>query len=247
MYNGLRRSFIKEIREITTKIRNQQRSITSSTLTGIYTKTGNIIKNIKEERHFRINQKANFSTGKNWNPFYVKKSSTARILEVDGNSTCPDCSSSDVYYVSTVNGGVYCPVCAGIHRELGTHPDFVTLNDDIHVNNEDMQFYESMGNNYVNNVYEAALDVVGANKPTVSSSRDEIIDYIKKKYLECRFSVSRHDRSATENVLYFVSNMRVRGEDFPDLREKTNERAGYTYKEIMDEAFDSPYGLVMAE
>ena len=55
------------------------------------------------------------------------------------NTTSSLSFSLDVYYVSTVNGGVYCPVCAGIHRELGTHPDFVTLNDDIHINNEDMQ------------------------------------------------------------------------------------------------------------
>ena len=47
--------------------------------------------------------------------------------------------SIDVCYISTINGGVYCPICAGIHRELGTHPDFVTLTNDIHIRHEDMQ------------------------------------------------------------------------------------------------------------
>jgi len=191
---------------------------------------------------------AQFSTGNSWNPFSEVVTTKDRILAVEGNVSCSDCSSGDVHYVSTLNGGVYCPVCAGIHREIGIHPDFISLKGDVEVSDEDMQFYESMGNNYVNNIYEASLDVVGADKPTVASTRTEISAYIKEKYLECGYSVSRHDRPATESVLNYVSNMKARGWNVPDLRQKVIERAGATYSEIMDEAFDSPYLLrVVAE
>jgi len=191
--------------------------------------------------------KAYHNTSAFLNPFAEEVTDRDRILAVNGNITCSDCSSGDVHYVSSLNGGVYCPVCAGIHREIGIHPDFIVLKTDIEVSDEDMQFYESMGNHYVNNIYEASLDVVGANKPTVSSTRSEMSDFIREKYLKCSYSVSRHDRSATENVLHYVSNMKARGRDVPSLREKVIERAGATYAEIMDEAFESPYVLQVAE
>jgi len=225
-----------------TRTKSSQRFISSSTFTSIFQKTGSHLALNKEKQESKKSSiTENFSTGRKWNPFYVRKSCYDRILAVEGNRHCPDCSSTDVHFISTINGGLYCPVCAGIHRELGTHPDFLPLSNDIKVSNEDMQFYESMGNYNVNNIYEAALDVTGTNKPTNTSSRCEISDYIQKKYLDCSFSISRHDRPSTENVLHFVSNMRLRGIQIPDLREKVNNRIGTTYNDVMNEAFTSPY------
>lgn len=188
-----------------------------------------------------------YSTSKRWSPLYEKVTDGDRILSIEGNKCCSDCSNSDVQYVSILNGAVYCPVCTGIHRQLGVNPHFVSLKGEIHVSNEDMQFYESMGNDHVNNIYEASLDVVGAEKPTVSSTRTEVSNYIREKYQDCSYSISRHDRPATENVLHFVSNMKSRGRDVPDLREKVIEKAGATYGEMMSEAFDAPYVLHIAE
>ncbi|XP_065067321.1 arf-GAP with coiled-coil, ANK repeat and PH domain-containing protein 2-like [Rhopilema esculentum] len=247
MYRSVAKSILTTISKTNARFKSQERTIYSSIFNGILNQSAKKLASLKREKSEQFTQQATFSTSRSWNPFYARKTSYERILEVDGNKNCPDCSSTDVCYVSTLNGGVYCPVCAGIHRELGTHPDFVALNNEINVSIEDMQFYESMGNNYVNYVYEAALDVVGADKPTITSTRGEISNFIKQKYMECSFSVSRYDRPATENVLYFISNMKARGNLIPDLREKTNERVGSTYSDIMREAFDSPYVLQMAE
>ena len=67
----------------------------------------------------------------------------ANIIAANHNESFLSFYCVDVHFISTINGGLYCPICAGIHRELGIHPDFLALNNDIKFSNEDMQVINS--------------------------------------------------------------------------------------------------------
>ncbi|XP_057305671.1 arf-GAP with coiled-coil, ANK repeat and PH domain-containing protein 2-like [Hydractinia symbiolongicarpus] len=109
-----------------------------------------------------------------------------QIRDLSGNDTCADCSLPNPKWASINLGIVVCIECSGIHRSLGVHISKVrsiTLDD---WDPESIKLLVELGNDVVNNVYEAEVDA-SLKKPTPSSSRQEKEAWIQAKYVDKKF------------------------------------------------------------
>ncbi|XP_008553293.1 arf-GAP with coiled-coil, ANK repeat and PH domain-containing protein 2 [Microplitis demolitor] len=110
-----------------------------------------------------------------------------QLLKIPGNDTCCDCGNPDPKWASINLGITLCIECSGIHRSLGVHYSKVrslTLDD---WEPEILKVMAELGNNVVNNVYEAVKpcgDITKATPKCINSIREA---WIKAKYVDRKF------------------------------------------------------------
>ncbi|KAH0552025.1 arf-GAP with coiled-coil, ANK repeat and PH domain-containing protein 2 [Cotesia glomerata] len=110
-----------------------------------------------------------------------------QLLKIPGNDTCCDCGSLNPKWASINLGITLCIECSGIHRSLGVHYSKVrslTLDD---WEPEILKVMAELGNNVVNNVYEAVKidqEVTKATPKCINSIREA---WIKAKYVDKKF------------------------------------------------------------
>jgi len=122
------------------------------------------------------------NTFKKLHPQYL----LTQIRELPGNDTCVDCVSNKPKWASINLGIILCIECSGIHRSLGVHVSKVrsiTLDD---WDAESIKVMLELGNDVINNIYEAELDSSWL-KPIPSSNRTEKEKWIHAKYVEKKF------------------------------------------------------------
>lgn len=112
------------------------------------------------------------------------------LLKIPGNTACADCGADNPDWASINLGSLYCIECSGIHRNMGVHISKIrSLSLDTRVWDDDMVvLFRLLGNEFVNEVWEAEFQVVSTSfehvKPLPSSSAAEKEIFIRKKYVE---------------------------------------------------------------
>uniref|UniRef100_A0A3B3RDD0 Arf-GAP with coiled-coil, ANK repeat and PH domain-containing protein n=1 Tax=Paramormyrops kingsleyae TaxID=1676925 RepID=A0A3B3RDD0_9TELE len=110
-----------------------------------------------------------------------------KVLTIAGNSHCCDCGTAEPRWASINLGITLCIQCSGIHRSLGVHFSKVrSLTLDMW-EPELLKLMCELGNDVINNIYEARREELGARKPKSGDSRPEIEAYIRAKYVDKRF------------------------------------------------------------
>ncbi|KAL6644455.1 hypothetical protein ACP70R_016063 [Stipagrostis hirtigluma subsp. patula] len=81
------------------------------------------------------------------------------LRKVDGNNMCADCGASEPDWASLNLGALLCIECSGVHRNLGVHISKVrSLTLDVRVWEPSViNLFQSLGNMFVNNVWEEML------------------------------------------------------------------------------------------
>uniref|UniRef100_A0A8C7ALT5 Arf-GAP with coiled-coil, ANK repeat and PH domain-containing protein n=1 Tax=Neovison vison TaxID=452646 RepID=A0A8C7ALT5_NEOVI len=110
-----------------------------------------------------------------------------RVQNVAGNGQCGDCGQPDPRWASINLGVLLCIECSGIHRSLGVHCSKVRSLTLDSWEPELLKLMCELGNNTVNQIYEAQCEGPGSRKPTASSSRQDKEAWIKDKYVEKKF------------------------------------------------------------
>ena len=102
---------------------------------------------------------------------------------MEENRECADCYSKTPRWASTTFGTFVCLRCSGKHRELQVHITKVkSVNLDKWI--PDMvEMYKHVNNAFINAYWEARLPS-GYQKPGQNSSPDEVMRFIKEKYLQ---------------------------------------------------------------
>ncbi|KAM4872450.1 arf-GAP with coiled-coil, ANK repeat and PH domain-containing protein 3 isoform 2-T2 [Thomomys bottae] len=110
-----------------------------------------------------------------------------RVQSVAGNSQCGDCGQPDPRWASINLGVLLCIECSGIHRSLGVHCSKVRSLTLDSWEPELLKLMCELGNQAVNQIYEAQCEGPGSRKPTASSPRQDKEAWIKDKYVEKKF------------------------------------------------------------
>lgn len=122
------------------------------------------------------------------------------ILNVPGNRTCADCSSSVVEWASVNLGLVLCIECSGVHRGLGVHVSKVrSLNLDTW-DKQTVDFMLQQGNKKTNCYYEATLGTgphVTVRKPATNASKAQRSEFIQQKYVALAFTPPLTERTSS--------------------------------------------------
>lgn len=100
--------------------------------------------------------------------------------QVPGNPNCVDCDAPNPEWASINLGVLMCIECSGIHRNLGSHISKVRSLDLDDWPAGPLSVMMSLGNELVNNTWEANLR--GQTKPNPRSSREEKERWIRAKY-----------------------------------------------------------------
>ncbi|XP_062191051.1 ADP-ribosylation factor GTPase-activating protein AGD3-like isoform X2 [Phragmites australis] len=81
------------------------------------------------------------------------------LRKVDGNNMCADCGASEPDWASLNLGALLCIECSGVHRNLGVHISKVrSLTLDVRVWEPSViNLFQSLGNMFVNNIWEERL------------------------------------------------------------------------------------------
>ncbi|XP_026185263.1 arf-GAP with coiled-coil, ANK repeat and PH domain-containing protein 3 [Mastacembelus armatus] len=113
-----------------------------------------------------------------------------------GNQLCCDCGEEEPRWASVNLGVTVCIECSGIHRSLGVHLSKVRSLTLDSWEAEQLKLLCILGNNVVNQIYEARCSEEGRVKPRADSPRAEKEQWIREKYVEKRFvQNSRSDRA----------------------------------------------------
>jgi len=122
-----------------------------------------------------------------------------KLYAVGGNDKCADCNAQAPEWASLNIGVLICIECSGVHRNLGSHLSRVrsVLLDDWP--NECVTVLESLGNTFVNNIYESNLS--GKIKPKPNASREERERWISFKYEKREFITPVVDRTTVKTKL----------------------------------------------
>uniref|UniRef100_A0A8C6UFV7 Arf-GAP with coiled-coil, ANK repeat and PH domain-containing protein n=1 Tax=Neogobius melanostomus TaxID=47308 RepID=A0A8C6UFV7_9GOBI len=110
-----------------------------------------------------------------------------KVLAIPGNSCCCDCGQPDPRWASINLGITLCIQCSGIHRSLGVHFSKVRSLTLDTWEPELLKLMYELGNNVINQIYEARREELGARKPHPGDPRHEVEAYIKAKYVDRRF------------------------------------------------------------
>ncbi|XP_068440988.1 BAR_ACAPs and ArfGap_ACAP domain-containing protein isoform X2 [Clinocottus analis] len=118
-------------------------------------------------------------------------------LRGPGNQRCCDCGEEEPRWASINLGVTMCIQCSGIHRSLGVHLSKVRSLTLDSWEAEQLKLLCILGNNVMNQIYEARCSNEGRVKPQAASERAEKEAWIKQKYVEKRFvqNVSDGDRA----------------------------------------------------
>lgn len=120
-----------------------------------------------------------------------------------GNQRCCDCGEEEPRWASINLGVTMCIECSGIHRSLGVHLSKVRSLTLDSWEAEQLKLLCILGNDVVNQIYEARCSEEGRVKPQAHSPRAEKEAWIKEKYVEKKFVQSnsaqhhRHKDAAT--------------------------------------------------
>uniref|UniRef100_A0A669F9M1 Arf-GAP with coiled-coil, ANK repeat and PH domain-containing protein n=1 Tax=Oreochromis niloticus TaxID=8128 RepID=A0A669F9M1_ORENI len=110
-----------------------------------------------------------------------------------GNQRCCDCGEEEPRWASINLGVTMCIECSGIHRSLGVHLSKVRSLTLDSWEAEQLKLLCILGNDVVNQIYEARCSEEGRVKPQAHSPRAEKEAWIKEKYVEKKF-VQKHHR-----------------------------------------------------
>ncbi|XP_070685014.1 arf-GAP with coiled-coil, ANK repeat and PH domain-containing protein 2 [Pempheris klunzingeri] len=108
-------------------------------------------------------------------------------LRGPGNQRCCDCGEEEPRWASINLGVTMCIECSGIHRSLGVHLSKVRSLTLDSWEAEQLKLLCILGNNVMNQIYEARCSEEGRVKPRADSNRAEKETWIKEKYVEKRF------------------------------------------------------------
>ncbi|XP_041797436.1 BAR_ACAPs and ArfGap_ACAP domain-containing protein isoform X2 [Chelmon rostratus] len=108
-------------------------------------------------------------------------------LRGPGNHRCCDCGEAEPRWASINLGVTMCIECSGIHRSLGVHLSKVRSLTLDSWEAEQLKLLCVLGNNVMNQIYEARCSEEGRVKPRADSLRSEKETWIKEKYVEKRF------------------------------------------------------------
>uniref|UniRef100_A0A8C6WW24 Arf-GAP with coiled-coil, ANK repeat and PH domain-containing protein n=1 Tax=Neogobius melanostomus TaxID=47308 RepID=A0A8C6WW24_9GOBI len=107
-----------------------------------------------------------------------------KVLAIPGNSCCCDCGQPDPRWASINLGITLCIQCSGIHRSLGVHFSKVRSLTLDTWEPELLKLMYELGNNVINQIYEARREELGARKPHPGDPR-----YIHLTPVTCMFKV----------------------------------------------------------
>ncbi|TMS07163.1 Arf-GAP with coiled-coil, ANK repeat and PH domain-containing protein 2 [Larimichthys crocea] len=108
-------------------------------------------------------------------------------LRGPGNQRCCDCGEDEPRWASINLGVTMCIECSGIHRSLGVHLSKVRSLTLDSWDAEQLKLLCVLGNDVMNQIYEARCSEDGRVKPRADSLRSEKEAWIKQKYVEKRF------------------------------------------------------------
>ncbi|XP_035010931.2 BAR_ACAPs and ArfGap_ACAP domain-containing protein [Hippoglossus stenolepis] len=108
-------------------------------------------------------------------------------LRGPGNQRCCDCGEEEPRWASINLGVTMCIECSGIHRSLGVHLSKVRSLTLDSWEAEQLKLLCVLGNDVMNQIYEARCSEEGRVKPSANSPRAEKEMWIKEKYVEKRF------------------------------------------------------------
>lgn len=131
--------------------------------------------------------------------FFFFNRNWQQFLKIPGNSQCCDCRNPDPRWASINLGITLCIVCSGVHRSLGVqHSKVRSLTLDAW-EPEIIKVMMELGNQVVNNIYEARVDdsIQRATEKCDSSIREA---WIKAKYIERRFVLPLSEPSTVSST-----------------------------------------------
>jgi len=125
------------------------------------------------------------------------------------NPSCADCDQSDPDWACINLGVLICIECSGVHRSLGVHVSKVRSLKLDSINDPEAQLLLALGNNRVNPIWEAGVDLqIGWTKPARDSSRQEKENWIKSKYQWKGFLMDQFkDMTPGEKRVYYSKVM----------------------------------------
>uniref|UniRef100_A0A669F9G7 Arf-GAP with coiled-coil, ANK repeat and PH domain-containing protein n=1 Tax=Oreochromis niloticus TaxID=8128 RepID=A0A669F9G7_ORENI len=124
-----------------------------------------------------------------------------------GNQRCCDCGEEEPRWASINLGVTMCIECSGIHRSLGVHLSKVRSLTLDSWEAEQLKLLCILGNDVVNQIYEARCSEEGRVKPQAHSPRAEKEAWIKEKYVEKKFVQSNGARkSDRQHILTRISS-----------------------------------------
>uniref|UniRef100_A0A3B5AFJ6 Arf-GAP with coiled-coil, ANK repeat and PH domain-containing protein n=1 Tax=Stegastes partitus TaxID=144197 RepID=A0A3B5AFJ6_9TELE len=119
-------------------------------------------------------------------------------LRGPGNHRCCDCGEEEPRWASVNLGVTMCIECSGIHRSLGVHLSKVRSLTLDSWEAEQLKLLCVLGNDVMNQIYEARCSEEGRVKPKADSPRAEKETWIKEKYVEKKFVQKSHPRRKDE-------------------------------------------------
>ncbi|XP_029963621.1 arf-GAP with coiled-coil, ANK repeat and PH domain-containing protein 3-like isoform X1 [Salarias fasciatus] len=111
----------------------------------------------------------------------------AVALRGSGNQRCCDCQEAEPRWASVNLGVTMCIECSGIHRSLGVHLSKVRSLTLDSWEAEQLKLLCVLGNDVMNQIYEARCSEEGGVKPGAGSPRAQKEAWIRQKYVEKRF------------------------------------------------------------
>uniref|UniRef100_A0A3Q4GTU0 Arf-GAP with coiled-coil, ANK repeat and PH domain-containing protein n=1 Tax=Neolamprologus brichardi TaxID=32507 RepID=A0A3Q4GTU0_NEOBR len=108
-------------------------------------------------------------------------------LSGPGNQRCCDCGEEEPRWASINLAVTMCIECSGIHRSLGVHLSKVRSLTLDSWEAEQLKLLCVLGNDVMNQIYEARCSEEGRLKPRADSPRAEKEAWIKEKYVEKKF------------------------------------------------------------
>uniref|UniRef100_A0A1A7WTC2 Arf-GAP with coiled-coil, ANK repeat and PH domain-containing protein n=1 Tax=Iconisemion striatum TaxID=60296 RepID=A0A1A7WTC2_9TELE len=129
------------------------------------------------------------------------ESALQKVLTIPGNACCCDCGQPDPRWASINLGITLCIQCSGIHRSLGVHFSKVRSLTLDTWEPELLKLMCELGNQVINQIYEARREELGARKPQPGDPRHEVEAYIKAKYVDRRFVRRPSDEELRNKVV----------------------------------------------
>jgi hypothetical protein len=103
------------------------------------------------------------------------------IRSIAGNSTCADCPRPSPEWVSISLGTTICTECSGAHRGLGVHISKVQSLALDRLEEGTLELLKGTGNEFCNSLWESGGVPEGV-RPTSRSSREELAEFVTRKY-----------------------------------------------------------------